>query len=44
MNLDGGTVHLGAVHGNLELAWQVGEFGMEGRPLADDLTPGTWVD
>jgi dissimilatory sulfite reductase (desulfoviridin) alpha/beta subunit len=32
----GGAVLLGAGHGNLELARQVGEFRVEGAPLADD--------
>src|SRR5690606_27176167 len=30
-------------HGDLELARQVGEFRMKGRPLADQFAPGTAV-
>ncbi|MCY1351036.1 hypothetical protein D9M69_372880 [compost metagenome] len=44
MHFDGGAVAGGAVHGDLELARQVGEFRVEGRPLADDLAPRTRVD
>lgn len=44
VHFDGGTVFLRAVDGNLELARQVGEFRVEGGPLADDFTPGAWID
>ncbi|MCY1511557.1 hypothetical protein D9M68_459850 [compost metagenome] len=44
MDFDGGAVAHGAVHGDLELARQVGEFRVEGGPLADDLAPGARVD
>ncbi len=44
VHLDGGAVAHGAVDGDLELARQVGEFGVEGRPLADDLAPGARID
>jgi hypothetical protein len=44
MHLDGGAVADGAVDGDLELARQVAELGVEGRPLADDLAPGARID
>src|SRR5882762_169225 len=36
---DRGAIRLGAVHGELELARQIRELGMEGGPLADDFAP-----
>ncbi len=36
VNLHHGTIALGAVHGNLELARQEGKLRVEGAPLADD--------
>src|SRR3989338_3931234 len=39
-----GTVADCAVYGNLELARQVGELRVEGRPLTNDLAPRTWAD
>lgn len=44
VHFDGCTVADGTVDGNLELARQVGEFRVEGRPLTDDFAPRTWVD
>ena len=38
-----GPVFAAAAYGDLELAWQEGEFGMQGRPLPDDLAVGTGV-
>ena len=43
MDLDCGTVFPRARNRNLELARQVGEFWMQGRPLAQDLGPGARV-
>ena len=39
MHADGCTIMLCAIDGDLELAWQEGELGMKGRPLANDLAP-----
>ncbi len=44
MHLHGGAVDLGAGHGDLELARQPGEFGVERRPLAQDFRPGARID
>ncbi len=44
MHLDGGPVADRAVDGDLELARQEGEFGVEGRPLANDLAPRAGID
>ncbi len=39
-----GTVSLGAGNGDLELAWQEGEFRVEGAPLAQDFGDRTRID
>ena len=39
----GGAIVRRSSDGDLELAWQEGEFGMERRPLAHDLGPDTRV-
>src|SRR3989344_3337142 len=44
MDFDGGTVGGRPVDGDLELARQVGEFRVEGGPLADDFAPRTRID
>jgi len=44
VHFDGGAVFFRAVDGDLELARQVGEFRVEGGPLADDFAPGARVD
>jgi hypothetical protein len=41
---DGGAVFLGAADGDLELARQEGELGVQGAPLAQDLAVGPRVD
>ncbi len=41
---DGGTIRLGAVDCDLELARQEGKFGMESGPLTNDLAPRTRID
>jgi hypothetical protein len=40
----GGAVFLGAVDGDLELARQEGELGVQRAPLAQDLGKGARVD
>ena len=40
---DDRAVFRGTIDGDLELAWQEGEFRVQGRPLADDLRPGATV-
>ena len=44
MHFDGGTVRRRTVDRDLELAWQVGEFRVEGRPLTHDLAPWARVN
>jgi hypothetical protein len=44
MDLGRSAVALGPGHGDLELARQIGEFGMQRRPLADDLAIGARID
>ena len=44
VDFDGGTVGRRAVDGDLEFAWQVGEFRVERGPLADDFAPWARVD
>ncbi len=44
VHLDRSAIAHCAVDGDLELARQEGEFGMEGGPLADDFAPGPRVD
>ncbi|MCY1540710.1 hypothetical protein D9M68_763650 [compost metagenome] len=44
MYADGGAVLHGAVDGDLELARQEGEFGVQRGPLADDLAPDQRID
>ena len=43
MDAQAGAVFGRAIDGDLELARQEGEFRVEGRPLADDLRPGTAI-
>ena len=44
VDTDQGRVGVGyGVNGNLEFTRQVGEFRIEGGPLADDFAPGAWV-
>ena len=44
VDFDGGTVSGRTVDGDLELARQVGEFRVEGGPLADNFAPWARVD
>src|SRR5690606_25765099 len=37
VNLYGRTIFFGASYGDFEFAWQKGEFGVEARPLANNL-------
>ena len=43
VDLNGGTILGGAGHGDLELARQVVELRVEGRPLTNQLTPGARI-
>ena len=43
VHLDGGAVVLGGRHGDLELARQEAELGVQRRPLADDLRVGARI-
>ena len=44
MDLNGGTILDGPADRDLELAWQEGEFRVEGRPFPDQLCPDQRVD
>jgi len=44
VDFDGRAVRGRAVDGDLELARQVGELGVEGSPLTDDFAPWAWVN
>ncbi len=43
VNLNGGAIAFRTCYGNLELAWQEGEFRMHRRPLAQDFRIGAWI-
>ena len=43
MEFERGAILRAAAQGDLELAWQVRELGMDGGPLPDDFRKNAWI-